>query len=196
MKYLKKWNLWLENLEIKDSDTSDIKMAKQKLNTLRAQIDEFNIKYKDIDTAYKNNDDVKISAIEKDLFGTTDIKNGTDRNEFLLLFLNFAKKKRQIDKGVNQIAIDNLNLQKSQDILRITTDKGIKDQYNKEIPKINQKIQNTKKGIEKNSTITFFGKVYKVDASNSLELIKTEMLEREKEMLDNINKIIKDSNIK
>ena len=35
MKYLKKWNLWLENLEIKDSDTSDIKKAKEKLNTLR-----------------------------------------------------------------------------------------------------------------------------------------------------------------
>jgi hypothetical protein len=185
MKYLKKWNLWLENLEIKDSDTSDIKMAKQKLNTLRAQIDEFDSKYKDIDVAYKSNDDKKILDMEKKLFGPTDIRNGADRNEFLVKYLNIAKKKRQIDKGVNQIATDNLNLQKSQDILSIATDKGIKDQYNKEIPKIKQKIQNTKKDIEKK----------KVDASNSFQNIKTEMLEREKEMLDNINKIVKDSNM-
>jgi hypothetical protein len=116
MKYLKKWNLWLENLEIKDSDTSDIKMAKQKLNTLRAQIDEFDSKYKDIDVAYKSNDDKKILDMEKKLFGPTDIRNGADRNEFLVKYLNIAKKKRQIDKGVNQIATDNLNLQKSQDI--------------------------------------------------------------------------------
>ena len=186
MKYLKKWNLYFEELKIEDSDTPDIKMAKQKLNTLRAQIDEFDTKYNDIDVAYKSNDDKKILDMEKKLFGPTDIRNGADRNEFLVKYLNIAKKKGQIDKGVNQIAIDNLNLQKSQDILRITTDKGIKDQYNKEIPKINQKIQNTKKDIEKK----------KVDASNSFQNIKTEMEEREKEMLDNINKIIKDSNIK
>ena len=48
MKYLKKWSLYLEDFEAKDSDPSDIKMAKQKLNTLRLQIDEFNKKYKDI----------------------------------------------------------------------------------------------------------------------------------------------------
>lgn len=184
MKYLKKWNLWLENLEIKDSDTSDIKKAKEKLNTLRSQIDEFNSKYKEIDIAYKSNDDKKILDMEKKLFGTADIKNGADRNEFLVKYLNIAKKKRQIDKGVNQIAADNLNLQKSQDILSITTDKGIKDQYNKEIPKIKQKIQNTKNNIEKK----------KVDASNSFENIQKEMLDREKEMLNYINQIIKDSN--
>jgi hypothetical protein len=184
MKYLKKWSLYLEDLKIEDSDTSDIKKAKEKLNTLRMQIDEFNSKYKDIDDAYKSNDDKKILDMEKKLFGSTDIRNGADRNEFLVKYLNIAKKKRQIDKGVNQIAIDDLNLRKSQDMVSITTDKGIKDQYNKEIPKIKQKIQNTKKDIEKK----------KVDASNSFQDIQREMLEREKEMLDYISKIQKDSN--
>ena len=181
-----KWDLWLENLEIKDSDTSDIKMAKQKLNTLRAQIDEFDSKYKDIDVAYKSNDDKKILDMEKKLFGPTDIRNGADRNEFLVKYLNIAKKKRQIDKGVNQIATDNLNLQKSQDILSIATDKGIKDQYNKEIPKLKQKIQNTKAGIEKKE----------VDMAKQFNDIQKEMDEREKEMIEYINKIEKDSDKK
>jgi hypothetical protein len=186
MKYLKKWNLYFEDLKIEDSDTSDIKKAKEKLNTLRTQISEFNSKYREIDVAYKSNDDKKILDMEKKLFGNSDIKNGPDRNEFLVKYLNIAKKKREIDKGVNQIATDNLNLQKSQDILSITTDSGIKDQYNKQIPKIKQKIQNTKNSIEKK----------KVDISNSFQNIQKEMLEREKEMIDYISKIEKDSNNK
>ena len=184
MKYLKKWNLYFEDLKIEDSDTSDIKKAKEKLNTLRLQIDEFNSKYKEIDIAYKSNDDKKILDMEKKLFGNSDIKNGPDRNEFLVKYLNIAKKKREIEKGVNQIGIDDLNLRKSQDMVSITTDSGIKTQNNKEMIRIKQKIQNTKNSIEKK----------KVDISNSFQNIQKEMLEREKEMLDYISKIKKDSN--
>ena len=177
MKYLRDWNLWLENLEIKDSDTPDIKKAKEKLNTLRMQIDEFKSKYKDIDAAYKTNDDKKISDMEKKI----------DRNEFLVKYLNIAKKSRQVDKDVNKIATDYRDeLQKSQDILSIATDKGIKDQYNKEIPKIKQKIQNTKAGIEKK----------KVDMVKQFNDIQKEMADRLKEMIEYINKIEKDSDKK
>ena len=177
MKYLRDWNLWLENLEIKDSDTPDIKKAKEKLNTLRMQIDEFKSKYKDIDAAYKTNDDKKISDMEKKI----------DRNEFLVKYLNIAKKSRQVDKDVNKIATDYRDeLQKSQDILSIATDKGIKDQYNKEIPKIKQKIQNTKAGIEKK----------KVDMVKQFNDIQKEMAVRLKEMIEYINKIEKDSDKK
>lgn len=186
MRYLRDWNLWLENLETNDSDTPDIKKAKEKLNTLKSQISEFNLKYKDIDAAYKTNDDKKISDMEKKLFGDADIKNGADRNEFLVKYLNIAKKSRQVDKDVNQIATDNLNLQKSQDILNITTDNNIKAQYNNEIPKLKQKIQNTKAGIEKK----------KVDMAKQFNDIQKEMDERKKEMIEYINKIEKDSDKK
>ncbi len=176
MRYLRDWNLWLENLETNDSDTPDIKKAKEKLNTLRMQIDEFNSKYKDIDTAYKTNDDKKISDIEKKF----------DRNEFLVKYLNIAKKSRQVDKDVNQIATDDITLKKSQDILNITTDKGIKAQYSNDIPKLKQKIQNTKAGIEKK----------KVDMAKQFNDIQKEMDERKKEMIEYINKIEKDSDKK
>lgn len=179
MRYLRDWNLWLENLETNDSDTPDIKKAKEKLNTLRMQIDEFNSKYKDIDTAYKTNDDKKISDMEKKLFGPTD-------NEFLVKYLNIAKKSRQVDKDVNQIATDDITLKKSQDILNITTDNNIKAQYNNEIPKLKQKIQNTKAGIEKK----------KVDMAKQFNDIQKEMDDREKEMIEYINKIEKDSDKK
>jgi len=175
MRYLRNWNLWLENLETNDSDTLDIKKAKEKLNTLRKQIDEFNSKYKDIDTAYKTNDDKKISDMEKNL-----------QNEFLVKYLNIAKKSRQVDKDFNQIAIDNLELRKSQDILNITTDNNIKDKYNNNITKLKQEIQNTKAGIEKK----------KVDMAKQFNDIQKEMDERKKEMIEYINKIEKDSDKK
>lgn len=186
MRYLKDWNLFIEKIEIKDTDTPDIKKAKEKLNTLEDQIKEFNLKCKDIDTAYSTNDDKKISDMEKKIFGDKDIRNGPDRNEFLVKYLNIAKKKREIDRGVNTIATDDLRLQKSQDILNIATDKGIKDQYNKEIPKIKQKIQNTKNNIEKK----------KVDASNSFKDIQKEMDDRRKEMIEYITKIEMEDNKK
>jgi chromosome segregation ATPase len=175
MRYLRNWNLWLENLETNDSDTLDIKKAKEKLNTLRKQIDEFNSKYKDIDTAYKTNDDKKISDMEKNL-----------QNEFLVKYLNIAKKSRQVDKDFNQIAIDNLEIRKSQDILNITTDNKTKDKYNNDITKLKQKIQNTKAGIEEK----------KVDMVKQFNDIQKEMDDREKEMIEYINKIEKDSDKK
>ena len=180
MKHLKKWSLYLEDFEVGDTDTSDVKMAKEKLNTLRHQIDEFNIKYKDIDTAYKTNDDVKIATMEKNLFGATDVKAGADRNEFLVKYLNIAKKKREIDKNTNNIATDNINLIKSKDILNITTDNEIKSRYNKEvIPSIQKKINTSKDKIKKNQS----------DINLQITQIQKEMSDRQKELMDYIKKI-------
>ncbi len=184
MKYLKNWSLYLENFEINDTDTSDIKKAKEKLNTLRSQIDEFNNKYKDIDTAYKTNDQVKIDAMEKNIFGNTDVKNGADRNEFLVKYLNIAKKKREIEKSVNNIALDNANLIKSKDILNVTTDKEIKNRYTKDvIPSIQKKINTSKNKIKNNEN----------DINLQISNIQKEMSKREKDLMDYIKKIETDS---
>lgn len=180
MKYLKKWSLYLEDFEAKDSDPSDIKMAKQKLNTLRLQIDEFNKKYKDIDTAYKTNDDVKISTMEKNLFGATDVKAGADRNEFLVKYLNIAKKKREIDKNTNKIASDNIDLVRSKEIMSVTTDSEIKNRYTKDvIPSIQTKINNSKNKIKNNES----------DINLQITQIQKEMSDREKKLMEFIKKI-------
>jgi len=180
MKYLKKWFLYLEDFEVNDTDTSDIKMAKQKLNTLRKQIDEFNSKYKDIDTVYKTGDKVKIDALEKSIFGNSDVKSGPDRNEFLIKYLNIAKKRSQIEKNVNSIAADNADLIKSKDILNVTTDKEIKDRYTKDvIPSIQKKINNSKTKINNNQR----------DINQQITQIQKEMSDREKDLMDYIKKI-------
>lgn len=179
MKYLKKWSLYLEDFEVNGTDTSDIKMAKEKLNTLRLQIDEFNKKYRDIDTAYKTNDDKKITDMEKNLFGNTDVRTGVDRNEFLVKYLNIAKKNREIIKNTDKIASDNLDLIKSKDIMSVTTDKEIKDRYNKQIPLIQKKITDSKNKIKINQT----------DINTQIVQIQNEMKEREKELMDYIKKI-------
>ena len=180
MKYLKKWSLYLEDFEAKDSDPSDIKMAKQKLNTLRLQIDEFNLKYKEIDTAYKSNDDKKIATMEQNLFGKTDVKSGADRNEFLVKYLNIAKKKREIEKNTNNIATNNADLIRSKDILNATTDSEIKNRYNKDvIPSIQTKINNSKNKIKNNER----------DINLQITQIQKEMSDREKKLMEFINKI-------
>ena len=180
MKYLKKWSLYLEDFEVKDSDPSDIKMAKQKLNTLRLQIDEFNKKYRDIDTAYKTNDDVKIATMEKTLFGATDVKTGADRNEFLVKYLNIAKKKREIDKNTNKIASDNIDLVRSKEIMSVTTDSEIKNRYTKDvIPSIQTKINNSKNKIKNNES----------DINLQITQIQKEMSDREKKLMEFIKKI-------
>jgi len=180
MKYLKKWSLYLEDFEVNDTDSSDIKMAKEKLNTLRKQIDEFNIKSKEIDIAYKTNDDKKISDMEKKLFGDTDIKSGADRNEFLVKYLNISKKKREIEKNTNNIASDNINLIKSKDILNVTTDNEIKNRYNKEvIPSIQKKINTSKDKIKNNEK----------DINLQISQIQKDMSDRQKNLMDYIKKI-------
>lgn len=180
MKYLKNWSLYLEDFEVGVTDPSDIKMAKQKLNTLRLQIDEFNNKYKDIDTAYKTNDDKKIADMEKNLFGESDIKNGVDRNEFLVKYLNIAKKKRRIEKNTNSIALDNANLIKSKDILNVTTDNEIKNRYNKDvIPTIQKKINTSKNKIKNDES----------DINLQITQIQKEMSDREKKLMEYIKKI-------
>jgi hypothetical protein len=180
MKYLKKWSLYLEEFEIGDTDTSDVKMAKEKLNTLRLQIDEFNKKYRDIDTAYKTNDDVKIAAMEKSLFGDADVKAGVDRNEFLVKYLNIAKKKREIEKNTNKIASDNIDLVRSKDIMSVTTDNEIKNRYNKSvIPNIKKNIDSSKNKIKNNEK----------DINLQITQIQKEMSDREKKMIEYIKKI-------
>lgn len=180
MKHLKKWSLYLEDFEIGDTDTSDIKMAKEKLNTLRHQIDEFNKKYRDIDTAYKTNDDKKIADMEKNLFGNTDVKEGADRNEFLVKYLNIAKKKRDIEKNTNKIASDNIDLVRSKDIMNVTTDSEIKNRYNKSvIPNIQKNINSSKNKIKNNEK----------DINLQITQIQKEMSDRQKELMEYIKKI-------
>ena len=180
MRYLKKWSLYLEDFEIGDTDSSDIKMAKEKLNTLRSQVDEFNKKYRDIDTAYKTNDDVKIATMEKTLFGDTDVKTGPDRNEFLLKYLSIAKKKREIEKNTNKIASDNIDLVRSKDIMNVTTDSEIKNRYNKNvIPTIKKNIDSSKNKIKNNEK----------DINLQITQIQKEMSDRQKELMEYIKKI-------
>lgn len=149
MGYIKNWKLYLEDLEVNPTDSSDIKMAKEKLKTLRDQINEFNLKTKEIDAAYKSNNEKTIKDMENKIFGTTDIRNGSDRNEFLVKYLSIAKSRREIDKMTNSISSDNLNLIKSQDILKVTTDNEIKVRYQKEIPIIQKRIDDNKNKIQK-----------------------------------------------
>ena len=54
MKYVFNYQKFLEKFEISDSDEPDVKMAKEKMNSLQEQFTEFNQKKASIDAIYKD----------------------------------------------------------------------------------------------------------------------------------------------
>jgi hypothetical protein len=61
MKYLKKYTIFLEEdeFEVKDTDQADVKMAKEKMNTIKEQFNEYNEKKSLIDQVYIKTDKKK-----------------------------------------------------------------------------------------------------------------------------------------
>ena len=94
MKYLKKYNLFLEEVDAvgtsgtfddKKDDAPDIKMAKQKMETTQAQVKEYNADKPKIDALYNpdtDNDNATINTELEALLGKDDVQRGADRNPF------------------------------------------------------------------------------------------------------------------
>ena len=73
MKYLKKYTIFLEEdeFEVKDTDQADVKMAKEKMNTIKEQFNEYNQKKPLIDQVYiktgkkKTNEEIEVELKKK-----------------------------------------------------------------------------------------------------------------------------------
>jgi len=52
MKYLKNYKIFLESFQISDSDEPDVKLAKEKMNTLESQISYYKANKSKIDSIY------------------------------------------------------------------------------------------------------------------------------------------------
>ena len=91
MRHLKPYRIFLEEAEfdVNITDEPDIKMAKEKLTTLKSQLSEYKNKKALIDSAYLK---IKIDAdLQKEIesiIGKTD----ADRNPFLVLLSTSFKK--------------------------------------------------------------------------------------------------------
>ena len=103
MKYLKKYKLFLEvTLAVSDTDTPDVKMSKENINLLGQQLSDYKVKKVQIDGIYKNTiEDSKIESLLLSLLGNKE----SDRNPFLIDYLNISKIERNI-RRLNEKNVD------------------------------------------------------------------------------------------
>jgi vacuolar-type H+-ATPase subunit I/STV1 len=94
MRYLKKYKIFLENLEINDTDDEDVKASKEGLNKLKEDLDKFNQKKNELENLFKNSDNIKeINDKLSDIIGEED-----DRNPFLSQLATIHRIRWQIQK--------------------------------------------------------------------------------------------------
>ena len=154
MKYLKKYVIFLEEdeFEVKDTDQADVKMAKEKMNTIQNQISEYNQKKPLIDQVYVKTDKKKtkeeIESGLKQILGETDIQSEEDRNPFLVEYSTIARLKKDVDDLQTGKAEDKVRLDDFQQELNLSTEASTK-------LLVNSKIQDIKNRLgEKSAKIT------------------------------------------
>jgi hypothetical protein len=185
MKNLKTYKLFLESeFDVNITDEPDIKMAKEKLETLKKQLTEYKTKKPLIDTAYlKSQTDADLLKALEPIVGKTDALPAADRNPFLVEYLHVANLKRKIDKYQKDITNDKLKKDDFNQELKLSTDATTKQAVSSKISDITNRISTTTASIASlTKEIT--------DAQASLN---KKMLDVEKNMMDNIKKISSES---
>jgi chromosome segregation ATPase len=168
MKHLKKYKLFLEDFEVEDSDSEDVKLSKEKLDRVKTQISYYNSNKSKIDKIYQ---DLENGSIKDDLDKV--IGTGKDTNPFLVSYSSIASitrsieklKKRETDKSIEKNELKDRLSDASDDISKDISDR---------ISKVNDQIIKIKKDIN--------------DASKKLPVLE----KSHKEKMDNIEQDIKD----
>lgn len=138
MRYLRLF----EDFEVGATDQPDVKLSKERLNTIQAQIKEYKIKKSAVDTLYASTNDVKLieDGLLK-LLGNTDAKQGVDRNPFLVEYVSVVKLKSDIENMDKANIDDKIKLDDFRSDLNNTTDPQMKTSLNVKIADINTRMQ-------------------------------------------------------
>jgi hypothetical protein len=142
MRYIKKYNLFKEDFEVGNTDAPDIKISKERMNTVMLQVKDYKQKKSLVDQLYTSTRDVKI--IEEGLvklLGSSDVKQGIDRNPFLVDYVNVVKLKTDIDNMTSDNTQDKLKLDDFQRDLITTTDPQMKQSLTTKVAEINKRMQ-------------------------------------------------------
>jgi hypothetical protein len=186
MRNLKSYKIFLEESEfdVNITDEPDVKMAKEKLTTLKNQLAEYKTKKPLIDTAYltiKIDDDLQ-KKIES-IVGKTDSLPGQDRNPFLVEYLHIAKLTRKVNNIQKDITNDKLKKDDFNEELKLSKDNSTKQAVTVKITDITNRISTNTASI---SSIT-------KEISDAQSSLNKKMTDVEKNIIDNIKKISKDS---
>jgi len=185
MKNLKTYKLFLESeFDVNITDEPDIKMAKEKLVTLKNNLADYKAKKPLIDAAYlKAQTDADLQKALEPIVGKTDALPATDRNPFLVEYLHVASLKRKIDKTQKDITNDKLKKDDFSEELKLSTDSSTKQAVSSKISDITNRIATNTASI---ASLT-------KEISDAQASLNKKMLDVEKNMMDNIKKISSES---
>jgi hypothetical protein len=177
MKYLKKYNLFLEaGLDIQVTDAPDVKTSKQQMELVTKQLVDFKAKKPQIDTLYKTiKDPVQIESGLIKILGT-DIKS---RNPFLVDYVSISKMNKDIDNMQQENSLDKVRIDDFQQDLKMTTDVNVKQSLTTKVAEITKRM---------NDRVTNINKIQN-DFNLADKAHKDKMLKIEKDIKDNIIKI-------
>lgn len=185
MKKIKTYKIFLEEAEfdVNITDEPDIKMAKEKLSSLKKQLVDYKTKKPLIDSAYLT---IKIDAdLQKkleEIVGKVDSLPGADRNPFLVEYLHVASLKRKVDKAQKDITNDKVKKDDFTEELKLSTDDATKQLVGVKIKDITNRISTNTVSI---SSLT-------KEISDAQANLNKKMSEVEKNMMNSIKKISKE----
>jgi hypothetical protein len=148
MKHIKKYQLFIEEVgfPIATTDSPDVKFAKDSMNTIQLNLNDYKTKKPLVDKLYAEvTDPVQIENKLKEIFGKTDIQSGKDRNPFLVEYVHVVKLKADIELMKQQnvydkATIDDFNQEMSDLATNNTNDPNQKQVISEKIAEINKRM--------------------------------------------------------
>lgn len=186
MKYLKKYNKFTEEAEfdVNVTDPPDLKMSKEKFQTINTQLKEFKTKKPAIDNAYlKITNDADLQRKIEEIVGKMDKLPEADRNQFLVEYLHVASLKRQLDRLQKDLVNDKIAKDDFTQQMNLSTEKSTKDVINKKLLDITNRMK-----IKNGTVVTLTN-----DINNSEKNLNTKMNNIQKEMSKYIKTISKEN---
>lgn len=180
MKYLKKYNLFLESdeFEIIDTDTPDVVMSKEKMNTTMANMKDYKTKKSQIDAIY-NKEGVNIEEELEKILGKTDVQSGEDRNPFLVEYAHLSKLEKDINKLQDDNSNDKIKIDDLQQSLGLSEDDATKKAVEFKISDVKNRMS------ERYSKINEIQK----DLDEKEKDHKEKMVKMEKDMRDHVKNL-------
>lgn len=181
MKWLKKYLIFKEDIDVNDSDNIDVKAAKISFNDVKKHIEEYKSKKSQVDAIFdKDIDKEQLDKEIESLLGSSYSEDdSSERNPFLVNYIQVANDQKRLDNLLDDVVTDRESLQSNRSLLSNVDDNDQKESLEGTIKTISDRIQNSQKSIE----------ILRRDISENEKKISDKMDETEKEILNNISNI-------
>lgn len=152
LKYLFNFSLFIEKFDVKDTDSADVKLAKDKLNSTETNLSKFPEQKSKIDSIYKANKDKPESDIYKkavEILG----KNPESRNPLSVKYAEVSSLEAKIKKLSDTILADDTKAKLTSQNLDLISSPIVKAQMQKDLAQMKKNIELKKKELSDNSKI-------------------------------------------